>query len=106
MTAKATKYLYKLLPEIFYVVVCKELGQHKDKTTTLRLKLRKLILLKKNNNKKDLKGLRPISLLTSFYKITSNLLTIRIREIITRTNILPLEMVAYSPGQSGSEATR
>ena len=70
MTAKATKYLYTLLPEILYVAVCKELGQHHEKTQTLRLKSRKIILLKKNNNKKDRKGYRPISLLTCFYKVT------------------------------------
>ena len=64
-------------------------------------RMRKVIIIeKRESDKKTIKKLRPIRLLSAFYKIISNILATRIRGTFLLDPILPPNQNAYVPGRS------
>ena len=53
-----------------------------------------------------MKAYRPISLMSAFYKIISNVLTTQIKGALLKYQIIPKEMLAYLPNHSGQEGVR
>ena len=105
---KLIKCLYKIIPNFFHVAVKKELGEIGfEHTYSPNVKQRKIILIPKSNTShKSIKSLRPISLLSSFYKIISNILAAQLKGALLDDNIMPKHMLAYLPRRSGQEAVR
>ena len=79
------------------MAVKKELGEKDfEHTYSPNVKQRKIILIPKSNTShKSIKSLRPISLLSSFYKIISNILTDQLKGALIDDNIMPKHMFAY-----------
>ena len=53
-----------------------------------------------------MKAYRPISLMSAFYKIISNVLTTQLKGTLLKNLIIPKEMIAYLPNCSGQEGMR
>ena len=90
------------------MAVKKELGEIDfELTYSPNVKQRKIILIPKSNTShKSIKSLRPISLLSSYYKIISNILAAQLKGALLDDNIMPKHMLAYLPRISGQEAIR
>ena len=70
VSGKLIKYLITVIPDILIKAIRKEMDGQRGKT--LNKRLRKIILIEKKDTKhKTIKKLRPITLLSNFYKIIS-----------------------------------
>ena len=99
--------LFRVIPSMSYASVRKELGEAGYQyTTSSNVKMPNIIFIPKKTNKKCIKKLRPISLLSTFYKIISNILSTQLRGATLSNNLIPQEMLAYLPARSGQEAVR
>ena len=107
-TARLIIHIYQIIPTLYHQAIRKELNTEMNNTTTLThaLRRRKLVFIKKKTDRKTIKCLRPLSLLSVFYKILSNLLAIQLRGTIIKDNIIPQNMTAYCPGRGPSDAIR
>ena len=92
---------------MFYSAINKELWEagYED-TSSPNVKMHKLIYTTKKTNKKSIKKIRPISLLPTFYKMLSNILSTQLKGAILSNVFIPQEMLAYLPARSGQEAVR
>ena len=91
-TPRLIQHLFNLVPSMFYTAVRKELREP-DYTFTIspNVKIRKIIFISKKTSKKCIRKLRPISLLSTFYKILSNILSIQLKGAILSNNLFPQE---------------
>ena len=94
VTTKLVKHLAEIIPDIITEAIIKEMEGEQGKTLLTRL--RKMILIeKRDSKKKTVKKLRPISLLSVFYKIISTLLSTRIKGAVLENGIMPPNQNAY-----------
>ena len=101
VTSRLVKCLADLIPDILTKAIAKEMNGEHGKTEMTRL--RKIILIeKRDTDKRTVKKLRPISLLATFYKVISTLLSTRLKGAIQENPILPRNQDAYVPGRSPS----
>ena len=106
-TSEIVKHIYKLTPHLFYKAVAKEIGDiSQEEMETIQIKTRTMVFIQKPNNKKDIKKLRPLSLVSIFYKIIANIYTTQLRGTLIKQEIMPEEMTAFLPRRSGNEAVR
>ena len=99
VTTKLIKHLAVLIPDIISEAILKEMEGQEGRT--LMTRLRKIILIEKRETpKKTIKKLRPISLLSVFYKTISTIISTRLKGAMLEDPILPANQDAYLPGRS------
>ena len=75
-------------------------------TWTEKVRKRKIIIIKKNSNRKDYGQARPISLLTGFYKIMSKIVNIQLTSTLENNSIFPNSILAFRKGLDPVRALR
>ena len=108
ISSALVKYLFKLIPNIITNAIKNEISNKPHNIPNSRVRERKIIVIKKKNylSKLGFSAYRPISLLNSFYKAISNLLTSRVTGHIIENNLIPKSSLAYLMNRSGAEGVR
>ena len=88
--------LYDSIPKSLSQIVVNEINNGKgmeENSKNTKLMMRKIIILKKKTKKKDHSQLRPITILSTFYKLMSKIVNIRLNNAIKE--IMPENIAAY-----------
>ena len=107
LPAKLIQQLFSLIPNFLTKVLSKELRETlHGKPKTSPLWSRKIILINKRTKTNTIKQSRPITLLTTFYKVISNALATRLNYACSSDKIIPDSIIAYREGNDPADSIR
>ena len=105
VTGKILKLFAQWCPKITTAAFKNYLNQP-TKADERIVKNRNIILIKKNNNKKTVEQVRPISLLSIYYKVLSNILHSQIRYALEKCDFFGGNILAYRKNINSLEGIR
>ena len=92
---KIVKEMKRMMPETLNKVF---LRKAEAETQNTRIKKRKIVLISKKSNKRNCSQVRPISVISSFYKILSKIINRRLIDALE--DIIPKNVLAYTKNNS------